>query len=373
MECFSDALSGFDLRVESTELEGRTVVATRRFEKGEVVLKELPLYHWDNTKVYDYVKRYFMASPEVQQKVMNMESHLGELTDHMELRWIANSISRDLKEKDGLMDAEADLVYHLLQIKRTNAHSYRSGAEATGGALFELASLVNHSCKPNVAYSTYDEHMRFIATEPIEMNEQIRATYLSDLLIKPRQIRQRKLFDTKDFVCRCERCLGVDDCRGFRCAAVKRGSCNSIVYQSNSGESWSCSVCSISVNDEKAQTFIRMVESRLLDRFNTLESKFNAAVEPMSPSDFNDFIGDAEKLGIAKHHYLVLQVLRLLVLWSEGQAESIGDPNVQFMAPWGKPCSKMSFLRDAIITGVQLVQKKECVSVCCNAGDIIKK
>lgn len=88
-----------------------------------------------------------------------------------------------------------------------------------GHGLFETACRMNHSCKPNcVWFTTQDgtsKEVRAIAT--IREGEELTVDYNGNAL-EATPARREDIFQTKGFVCRCDRCASVrDDTRQFRC------------------------------------------------------------------------------------------------------------------------------------------------------------
>lgn len=73
-----------------------------------------------------------------------------------------------------------------------------------------MAALMNHSCVPNTRY-TYDSRkvMTCKASKPIKKGEQIFISY-TKLLWGTNQ-RRMHLYYSKNFLCKCERCLDATE------------------------------------------------------------------------------------------------------------------------------------------------------------------
>lgn len=370
-------LLDFGLRMECIGDTGRNLVAVKAFQAGETVLQNEPLFSWDNASMEDYIIKYIESSPEIQEQVMGMEYHEDESADsrYSDLHRIAESLAERISGNYAISPA---MVYKLLQIKRTNAHAYSSSGRQSRGALFRLASKCNHSCAPNVMYSSLDGLMQFTALSNIEIGDVIYASYLTDLLVTPYADRQKKLMDTKDFQCRCRRCLSTDDCCGLRClTSTKTRSLGikcqkGVAYRRNSDAIWVCSTCNAESTDDDMCLALSAVQVGLVEKFAELERKFIAATDPMSPNDFTNVIEEVCRIGFTKRHYLVLKTQRLYVKWCQGQSVELTanglQADAQCTSPWGELCSAMGFLMTAVNESLSLIQQLECIGSSCSTG-----
>ncbi|KAL3911408.1 MAG: hypothetical protein SGILL_007292, partial [Bacillariaceae sp.] len=78
-----------------------------------------------------------------------------------------------------------------------------------GGRVYDTISRINHSCNPNaVIVTTGDdgEGQRVVAATKISSGTEIKISYLGLLLYADTATRQKKLADTKYFICGCSRC-----------------------------------------------------------------------------------------------------------------------------------------------------------------------
>ena len=74
-----------------------------------------------------------------------------------------------------------DFVLKFIGILKRNAYtlswSSKSGASETACGIFPFASLINHSCSPNLLRVCINDKVAFIASRPIEANEQLFICY----------------------------------------------------------------------------------------------------------------------------------------------------------------------------------------------------
>ena len=82
--------------------------------------------------------------------------------------------------------------------------------EDIGVGLFPTASLLNHSCEPNIemfrSSSDHSPTCLFVATRHIEMGDELTISYLSDASLKPVHERREYLEYNYGFQCQCALC-----------------------------------------------------------------------------------------------------------------------------------------------------------------------
>ncbi|KAJ9442913.1 STI1-like protein [Diplonema papillatum] len=107
-------------------------------------------------------------------------------------------------------------VLKLLMISKVNSHQL----QATKAGIYEVASKMAHSCSPNTLYD--GARCRFIAVKDIPKDSLVTFSYNSSrYLVHSSEVRQTILRQSHLFVCKCERCVGVDRTRGIRCDCGK--------------------------------------------------------------------------------------------------------------------------------------------------------
>ncbi|KAF4677193.1 hypothetical protein FOL47_002756 [Perkinsus chesapeaki] len=117
------------------------------------------------------------------------------------------------------------------------------GGVACGGAatcVFLLASLLNHSCMPNVSISTHSPDgpplLRAVTVRPVMAGEQLCMSYFGHHLLFATSSffdsvaeRRERMVKEKHFTCMCHRCQdetsGLSDWESFLCPRCDGGSC----------------------------------------------------------------------------------------------------------------------------------------------------
>ena len=121
-------------------------------------------------------------------------------------------------------------------------------------AIYSKASLIEHSCRPNLAKSfTKKGEIIFWAPNPIKAGEHLSICY-TDVLWGT-QSRQHHLRQTKMFNCACDRCKDVTEfgsfVSGMRCSGFNKGSeCSGILLPTaydRWGDDWQCNKCNTKV------------------------------------------------------------------------------------------------------------------------------
>eukprot|EP00040_Diaphanoeca_grandis_P032259 m.195143 g.195143 ORF g.195143 m.195143 type:complete len:605 (+) comp32550_c0_seq3:227-2041(+) len=97
----------------------------------------------------------------------------------------------------------------------TNSEQYvfplRYQKPFSAAGLFRVASMFNHSCKPNVARFSIGNALCLVATTTINAGDELAISYIDcDELALPTDERQR-MIDTWRFTCACTRCVSKTD------------------------------------------------------------------------------------------------------------------------------------------------------------------
>mmetsp|Transcript_6886 Transcript_6886/g.15840 ORF Transcript_6886/g.15840 Transcript_6886/m.15840 type:complete len:294 (-) Transcript_6886:998-1879(-) len=219
------------LVVDTHSARGRITVADRSYEVGEEVLAEAPALVWPAGSDDSFVLKFLEGAEEQRESILQL-AHLSpdSKTERVaRLGMTAADVYESLRERMETAGWQLEDLHRLLIIKDTNcfpfygkrASGYEEGA-STGAArqgMFPRCAKVNHSCRPNVMFSsqTEDGRLRLIAIRRIEEGEEVTFSYLGEdgdiMSCGQRAERMRG----KDFCCSCARCQGYDDVRGIRC------------------------------------------------------------------------------------------------------------------------------------------------------------
>ncbi|KAL6049140.1 SET domain-containing protein [Balamuthia mandrillaris] len=168
----------------------------------DVVLLKLAIRAACRTALGEAEKKRF--EDEVLSMVVNKEFFTDEWKEAVgtACKAIVSQLPSDVHSS-----INADTLLELCCRINSNSHAIRAPlvtqpAVATG--LFPVASLINHSCKPNMCYSTVGDIVYLTAIKPIAAGEELCISYID--LYQSRKQRQEELHRTKFFQCRCTRC-----------------------------------------------------------------------------------------------------------------------------------------------------------------------
>ncbi|XP_070490712.1 SET and MYND domain-containing protein 4-like isoform X1 [Chironomus tepperi] len=84
--------------------------------------------------------------------------------------------------------------------------SYNTEPQMIGVGCYTFASLINHSCAPNINRCYVYDKVVIMVDKPIKKGEQLFDCYRSTFLIKPKAERQITLYEQYSFHCQCEAC-----------------------------------------------------------------------------------------------------------------------------------------------------------------------
>ena len=145
---------------------------------------------------------------EVQQEVLAMQDSMHPSSETMQstnkvAEWL---ISQDLP---WLEDLDTSSLSRLLRLFCVNSHPCKAAGSTSG--LLKWGTMINHSCIPNVVYSSveadgvFEGHFR--ACRPIKAGDVLGVSYMKlQVTLGPLALRRRMLWYLKGFVCECDRC-----------------------------------------------------------------------------------------------------------------------------------------------------------------------
>jgi hypothetical protein len=108
-----------------------------------------------------------------------------------------------LKLQRKKLDKHIDKIYS--QLDKTAG----SFLNAEGAGLYEVQSMINHSCRPNaeITFKNNTNQITIVALEDIQSNQEILISYLDECqLASSRHSRRKELKQNYLFNCECERC-----------------------------------------------------------------------------------------------------------------------------------------------------------------------
>jgi len=253
---------------------GEVLVATRDFHAGEVVISETPIILW-STNDLELVRKFMDLSEEVRNNMLNTmfflqpdntmsDKKLHDSTCKISLErcWKAAEII-NIHYYAGSEKVSTNDIFNVLSIANFNCHRWvgpntmalyetETNKASHMSALLPFLSKVEHSCIPNVIYSSQNQgHVGngvYIATEDIIAGDNITFGY-TDLNV-PCTERRKKLLATKDFYCMCKRCSQPCFLSAFLCLQPNCKGCivaNSLtledVLSGKNTITWTCLLC----------------------------------------------------------------------------------------------------------------------------------
>ena len=152
----------------------------------------------------------------------------------------------------------------------SNAFESKTYEGLESRALFPLSAMANSSCLPNMTHVTRrDRKMVMVATRDIMKGQELLicytgirypSVYISNIFIKKirwgKMTRQKHLLLTKNFLCRCQRCLDPTEC-GTYISSIKCTQCQGNVIQNiqtapdQQDLGWFCQDCGVEVEHKK--------------------------------------------------------------------------------------------------------------------------
>ena len=374
-----DALEymGEGLRMDTNEALGRFVVATRAFAIGELVMQDQPLVVYTSGDEASFLRAFSKATPAAQAAILDM--------CHPDLDQTGNAlVSFNRGRADELCRVhgmEAEHIHKLLMIREMNGHQY-TGHETVYGdkksekaALFSRGSKVAHSCRPNLAYTSKTRHggLEYRACRPIAPGEMITFSYDDELWTKNTLERRTHLLETKNFICNCPRCQGLDDtsavcCPRDACVGFARPDISPGNLESTSGR-WVCGACG--PLDAEAVAVLCKHERSMLMRLLPLKAAAYESTgnDVASPSAVRAVAEGASKL-LSPAHWIVsisYELLSTFCVHHATAAKRAKARGVPVPAPHG---SEAELHSDAAEAAARHVRICECIAAqCCGGGE----
>ncbi|KAG5675897.1 hypothetical protein PVAND_005757 [Polypedilum vanderplanki] len=169
-------------------------------------------YNFSSVENEDYLKNYFLSLICLSRstKKFSLTPYENILSTHPLLQAVFN------ENREFILD----FIQRQCQISDHNFHGIFSSSLSASDTLSDMrnlqmsigsgslpfASLINHSCSPNVMRICEDGKVVFIVCRPIQKGSQIFDCYKDNFLMESKESRQLKLFNEFAFKCECEAC-----------------------------------------------------------------------------------------------------------------------------------------------------------------------
>eukprot|EP00994_Dinema_validum_P008231 NODE_732_length_1386_cov_20.676889_g539_i0.p1 GENE.NODE_732_length_1386_cov_20.676889_g539_i0~~NODE_732_length_1386_cov_20.676889_g539_i0.p1 ORF type:complete len:414 (+),score=112.53 NODE_732_length_1386_cov_20.676889_g539_i0:45-1244(+) len=218
------------VEVAVTEEFGNTLLAIQDLQMGGAVVVEEPLLTvtreldrtgdvWLDIEInlvpHLIVLEELLTCPDSASVVEEMrDMYCPDLASEIEIVLQCKEAAVVARSKfDWARSWEVDQLHTFALTFDMNAHRFQTSHRA----LFRLGSRLTHSCSPNTFYSSASGKGCHYALRPIAKGEVITTNYLGPALMLPTVRRQKRLWETKLFLCRCSRCTGPDFTRSVPC------------------------------------------------------------------------------------------------------------------------------------------------------------
>ena len=220
-------MSSYCEMVESNG-NGKVLLATTDILPGFSVFTESePILSFSRDFLWEYKEREEFApfyaaydiltsssNPKNQQAFLNL---FGPSTGCQAEEFRKNISSILIAYDDGsrrtFTEDEISLFIKVASVMRLNAFEYNGGR-----VVFEMATRMSHSCRPNCRLEFTGQNCLCRAILPIKAGEELTIEYNCQHRLKPTHERRRAYAETKDFTCHCPRCAApADDTRQFLC------------------------------------------------------------------------------------------------------------------------------------------------------------
>eukprot|EP00984_Skeletonema_dohrnii_P023177 scaffold12252_cov133-Skeletonema_dohrnii-CCMP3373.AAC.3 len=223
---------GIDVIDSGGEL-GRVAIAKQAFSAGDIVLSESPalVFSIDISDMSELLIKFLDAPRETQEMILDLYhgNDDSEMLDAQRGYFDVQIQALDHRDKSLLT---ADIAFKLLKICMYNSHAYHqnagAGVQSSDSlgvpirALFLIASKVEHSCAPNVEMNISENGMlQYKTFTNLKQGDRILYSY-GPGYSQPRRRRQESLYETRQFLCQCKRCVDFDECSPCKCPSCKQ-------------------------------------------------------------------------------------------------------------------------------------------------------
>eukprot|EP00759_Apiculatamorpha_spiralis_P039258 PhF_6_TR38120/c0_g1_i1/m.56900 len=293
--------------VETLPIVGRSLIAVTDFAEGEVVLEDSPIMVFSSLDEGALVRAFCELPTTSRNGVMTLYHPPFEDVQKQAPHLFQTITRRSEELTNEFKTLDAQTITRLQLIARTNSHTFMKSQSA----LFFLAAMATHSCRPNCMYTSkkVPGKLLYVAVRKINAGEIITFPYIGELCTTPTQQRRAILQETKYFQCACDRCVQYDLLRPMWCERGG-GACDGdgIAFYKDS-EGWKCTLCG-SLPSASCVREYEKVETALLGMLETLESKAKVDFTSVKPSTATQLIAAALTKVPATHH-VIMKMLEL--------------------------------------------------------------
>lgn len=289
--CSSEASPESAVIVETDEVMGRCLVATRDFRAGDILFSERPCItfplrcHAPGEKE-DLVATLQGLSSQQLAFLRTYEAHLEATTpeEHRKL-WLPEEEVSGFRASG--LDIQCDSLLHLQSVAAVNAHHY-----GLGSALFRTITMMEHSCAPNCRIVETGGLFDVEALQDIKSGERLNISYIGDeaLLFADTAARRRYLAKGHLFSCACRRCSGPDQARRFLCSECNSSDVLAIAAEDDAGATtvapWRCDGCGAQPPRSHVEEMLKREQEALAEWRAVREELGRSAEKLAAPEEF---------------------------------------------------------------------------------------
>ncbi|KAL7714302.1 Set and mynd domain containing protein [Entamoeba marina] len=248
---YTDILNTFgkvSFELLDTESMGRGLFSTTTIPKGQTILVESAEILFLGDEPEDPIKdsTYHLVRSLYNQTAHVPPSFASQLA---QTPTRATEFAKHVSEITTLLQNDATLLNSSYKITEEEVALIVNGIHTNsflldfhdGVAIFMYASLVNHSCSPNVGWHTVNNKMYFVALQDIPPSTQLYISYTFPALLSS---RDKYFYSSYGFHCSCPLCsTKTDYWRAFLC------DCGGYIFPIN--KVWKCNSCGMMLNSIK--------------------------------------------------------------------------------------------------------------------------
>ncbi|CAL8087894.1 unnamed protein product [Orchesella dallaii] len=187
-------------------------------------------------------------------KVFSSLEHNNEIRKKLPI-WLENEkyVGKVIREKWGLSETfSEEEVYSACGVYEVNG--FEIGDFSKFGAIFPKASMIAHDCIPNAAHYVNEDDSTLEIHALLDIPAGTNITMCYDCSLKGTNVRQRTLFKTKYFTCKCTRCMSPTELgSNFSTLICTANNCKKgqLLKKTEDDEGiWKCSRCPFTMTDE---------------------------------------------------------------------------------------------------------------------------
>ena len=154
-----------------------------------VPLDEFYIYKMIDTFLSD--KQYIKSFLSLVPKKINSKDLVSSRMSYEDLKYGHQTYLPQL--------TKAEMILYYMKLKR-NMFTFHNSP----GICF-IATRMNHSCDPNISYTTVGDYLQFKTLKPIHKNDELFDSYIDYRL--PKKERQEMLLKRYGFHCKCTKCM----------------------------------------------------------------------------------------------------------------------------------------------------------------------